>query len=40
MRDSNFMIKSAWHGMIFTSGWKPANTSLDVLEPATAACER
>jgi benzaldehyde dehydrogenase (NAD) len=32
-----FMIESAWHGMIFTSGWKPANGGLDVLEPATGA---
>jgi hypothetical protein len=32
-----FMIESAWHGMIFTSGWKPANGGLDVLKPATRA---
>jgi benzaldehyde dehydrogenase (NAD) len=30
-----FMIESAWHGKIFTTGWKPANGGLDVLEPAT-----
>jgi hypothetical protein len=27
------MIESAWHGMIFASGWKPADASLDVLDP-------
>jgi benzaldehyde dehydrogenase (NAD) len=32
-----FMIESAWHGMIFTSGWKSADAGLDVLEPATGS---
>jgi benzaldehyde dehydrogenase (NAD) len=33
-----FMIESAWHGRIFTSGWTPANGGgLEVLEPATGS---
>jgi hypothetical protein len=28
-----FMIETAWHGRIFTTGWTPANGGgLDVLE--------
>jgi hypothetical protein len=31
-----FMIESAWHGRIFTTGWTPANGGgLDVPEPVT-----
>jgi len=33
-----FMIESAWYGMIFAPGWKPASGGgLDVLEPATGS---